>query len=730
MDATHLEPEAGRQDPLAPDWLRWLAAVGWRVLVTLALAVFLLAIAVVLSTTTISVIVSILVATAVSPYIQHMRARGWSRSKAAAAGTLGAVGIILGALILISLAIVPYIVQVLTAVQDAVTSLQAALTANSLPPDIASVVGTVANGLETWLSTEISGITGAAATLGAIGVLALFTLFFLLQDGDKAWAWLLKPADTWRRATLEKAGEDTLLQVGGFLRGSSVNGAVDAVTDFVFLLILGVPLAGPLAVLVLFAGFIPYVGGFMAILVLALLTWASGGAIAVAILLGLIAATNVVKRRYLAPLIYGKTVDLHPAVILIALPAGLAIGGVVGLFLAVPVAAFLPAAWAAAASVLNDDPGEVRTPNAGSPEVPGWLDRMAQWSWRLLIASALGWLVVQLVAQVPLVVGPVTISIILAATLLPAVNRLTRRGWTRGTASAFVAITAWAIVVVVSIMSVIVLVKQGADVATTSTTGASAISGVDWPAAITAGVGSGILDSIRQVVAGLAGLFVGLVLSAVLSFFVLRDGSRGWAAITSRLVGWRHEIVDGAGERAVGILGGYMISTGALSLFGALTQYLIMVVLGLPLAAPLAILSFFLGFIPYIGSGLATILAFLIAVAAGTTQDIVIMGLWTVVFNIVQGSIIAPLVYGKAVSLHPAIVLLAIPAGGQLAGVVGMFLAVPVLGVVSATWRSVLQVMGDQPPAPSLSPDIATTEPPLAEPDPPDQEVHPAPASG
>jgi predicted PurR-regulated permease PerM len=81
------------------------------------------------------------------------------------------------------------------------------------------------------------------------------------------------------------------------------------------------------------------------------------------------------------------------------------------------------------------------------------------------------------------------------------------------------------------------------------------------------------------------------------------------------------------------------------------------------------------------------------------------MVIWTLVFNIVQGSIIAPLVYGKAVSLHPAIVLLAIPAGGQLAGVVGMFLAVPVLGVISASWRSVLQVLGDRPPTPGVATD-------------------------
>ena len=55
-----------------------------------------------------------------------------------------------------------------------------------------------------------------------------------------------------------------------------------------------------------------------------------------------------------------------------------------------------------------------------------------------------------------------------------------------------------------------------------------------------------------------------------------------------------------------------------------------------------------------------------------------------------------PIVYGKAVSLHPAIVLICIPAGMQLAGVMGMFLAVPVLGIVAAVWRSLIGVMSDR----------------------------------
>ena len=65
------------------------------------------------------------------------------------------------------------------------------------------------------------------------------------------------------------------------------------------------------------------------------------------------------------------------------------------------------------------------------------------------------------------------------------------------------------------------------------------------------------------------------------------------------------------------------------------------------------------------------------------------MLIFTVVFNIVQGNIVTPIVYGKSLSLHPAIVLMAIPVGNEIAGILGMFLVVPVAAVIAATWRLV-----------------------------------------
>ena len=104
-----------------------------------------------------------------------------------------------------------------------------------------------------------------------------------------------------------------------------------------------------------------------------------------------------------------------------------------------------------------------------------------------------------------------------------------------------------------------------------------------------------------------------------------------------------------------------MVGTAIVSFAGAVMQWLTMTLLGLPLAIPISILMFFGGFIPYIGSFIVTMLGFLVAVAVGSTADIVLMGIFTIVFNIVQGNVVAPLVYGKTVSIHPAVVLLGAP---------------------------------------------------------------------
>ena len=230
--------------------------------------------------------------------------------------------------------------------------------------------------------------------------------------------------------------------------------------------------------------------------------------------------------------------------------------------------------------------------------------------------------------------------------------------------------------------------------------------------------GGNLIQTITTVLEVIAAIGVVLLLSALLAFYFLRDGSRGWARVIQGATDWRRDALDRAGRDAVDILGGYMFGTAIISAVGAISQLAIMLILGLPFAIPVAILSFIACFIPYYGGFITTGLAFLIAVAYGTPTQIVIMFIYTIVFNLIQGNIVTPLVYNRAVNLHPAIVLLAIPAGGAIAGIAGMFLAVPILAVIATTWRTVLYVLDDQPntsrfvPPP---PDPAATLEPMIE---------------
>jgi predicted PurR-regulated permease PerM len=297
---------------------------------------------------------------------------------------------------------------------------------------------------------------------------------------------------------------------------------------------------------------------------------------------------------------------------------------------------------------------------------------------------------------------------------------MVRRGRGRGAASAIATLGLVAIVTGLVILSFVALIPAVSEIVTTSANGAGQVDSTaggaaGWLADLVQAFGLGALVPIAELVVGLAGLFIVLLIATLLTFYFLKDGTTLWASLTRRLPAGRRSEVDLAGTRAVKVLGGYMIATGAVSAFAAATQFLIMVVLGIPLALPLGVLSFFGGFIPYIGSMLTTTAALLVTIATGSPTDVAIMVIWTVGFNIVQGNVIAPLVYGRAVNLHPAVVLLSIPAGGAVAGVLGMFLAVPFIGVVAATWRIVLRVFEVPPPATEAPMSDAGAETPAVE---------------
>lgn len=187
--------------------------------------------------------------------------------------------------------------------------------------------------------------SGAAAGVGAAAnfltgfALMVVVLFFFLKDGPGIWEFLLRPFEGERYARGKRIGTKTVETLGGYVRGTAVVAAVDAVGIGAVLAIAQVPLALPLAVLVFLLAFVPLVGATIAGALATLVALVANGPVVALVVLGAVVVVNQLEGNFLQPVVMGRSLRLHALVILIALTVGTVLGGIVGAVLSVPIAA-------------------------------------------------------------------------------------------------------------------------------------------------------------------------------------------------------------------------------------------------------------------------------------------------------------------------------------------------------------------------------------------------------
>src|SRR5680860_1870773 len=128
-----------------------------------------------------------------------------------------------------------------------------------------------------------------------------------------------------------------------YVKGLALVGIVDATAIAIGLLILDVPLVAPLAILVFLGAFLPVVGAFISGLFAVAVAGVNGGATDALIVLAIVVAVQQLAGDVILPLIFGRTMQLHPLVLLLALAIGGVAFGIVGAFLSVPIAAVVVA---------------------------------------------------------------------------------------------------------------------------------------------------------------------------------------------------------------------------------------------------------------------------------------------------------------------------------------------------------------------------------------------------
>ena len=302
-----------------------------------------------LTVVVIPVLLALIIASALSPVTGFLRRHGW-KSIFATVAVLAAVVIVLGGLIY---AIVIAVENQWSSLADsAVTGFQQLQKfARGLPFDITDKqIEDAKNSVTDFLTSSQFG-SGALAGVSAAGNfltgLAVFVvvLFFFLKDGPRIWDFLCRPfrrEENYQR--VRRIGDVTVSTFGGYVRGTATVAFVDAVGIGGGLLIMNlvgleVPLVLPLAVVVFISAFIPIVGATAAGILAALVALVASGPFAALIVVGIIVIVNQLEGNFLQPVVMGRTLSLHPLVILIALTTGTILGGILGAILAVPLTA-------------------------------------------------------------------------------------------------------------------------------------------------------------------------------------------------------------------------------------------------------------------------------------------------------------------------------------------------------------------------------------------------------
>jgi predicted PurR-regulated permease PerM len=323
---------------------------------------------------------------------------------------------------------------------------------------------------------------------------------------------------------------------------------------------------------------------------------------------------------------------------------------------------------------------------------PRWLRDLGRASWFLVGAFALLAGLIWLLSVTYTIVGPVVGALIVATVAMPVVAKLSRH-MPRPAAAAVVLLSLVAIGVFVVVIVIAGITGEEGDIGTHANAAADKVeswltsAGVDQSGASSASsaVKSDVPDIIstltKGVIHGLEGLTslaFGLSFAVLSLFFLLKDGPsmRAWV---DRHLGVPRPVAQTITGGVLTSMRGYFRGVTIVSAFNGVVVTLGALLLGVPLAGTIGVVTFVTAYIPYIGAFVAGGFAVVIALGANGTSTALIMLLIVLLANGLLQNLVQPFAMGSALKLNPLVVLVVTIAGGCLFGTIGLILAAPLL---------------------------------------------------
>ncbi|MEU5366034.1 AI-2E family transporter [Streptomyces sp. NPDC005925] len=339
----------------------------------------------------------------------------------------------------------------------------------------------------------------------------------------------------------------------------------------------------------------------------------------------------------------------------------------------------------------------------------------ARVSGELLLVLVMLAVVLWVVGRMWSVVWPLVVGLLLTTLTWPFARFLRRRGWPAALAAAVVTVGFLAVAAGVVALIAVPVASQSGELTDGVVEGIQRLR--EWAAGPPLNIGDaeinkafdsavaraqdGLGNMVGAVVTGVGTIVNGIVtavLALFLMFFFLKDGPRFLPWLARQLPGRLATDIPTVASRGWDTLGAFVRSQAAVGLLDAVLIGLGLWVLGVPLVLPLSVLTFVSAFVPIIGALFAGLVAVLIALVSNGLTDALIVLAIIVVVQQLEGNVFQPMIQSRGLGLHAAVILLAVTLGGNLAGIVGSLLAVPVAALLAVVWNYVREQLGEPAP--------------------------------
>lgn len=333
-------------DDRVPAGLRTAAGWSWRVLAILAVIVAALFVVARLEVLFVALFVALLITALLVPATSRLRAWGVPNALATGAVLLGALAVVGVAFYVVGRAVLDQVDEFQAAITEGIATVRQwvdttfGMSLEQVGERIREILGNV-GGDGGGLTGSAFGVASTAVEVLAGAGIALFATIFFVYDGAGIWAWATRLFPSRVRGHVDTAGRLSWQTLAAYARGTVIIAAIDAIGIGLGVALVGVPLAGPIAVLVFFGAFIPIVGALVSGFVAVIIALATQGLTAALLVLAIVIAVQQVEGHILQPLIQGRMVALHPLAIVLAVAGGSTIAGLVGAVIAVPIVAVL-----------------------------------------------------------------------------------------------------------------------------------------------------------------------------------------------------------------------------------------------------------------------------------------------------------------------------------------------------------------------------------------------------